>query len=106
MGVSQTEAQRKLIMFSSIYRVHAITSGAGTRDTAVEAVRRLPDLPAVALAHVVDYLRSFQSEGVLQQVSASFACAVHRRVRVYAGLYQLTQRRWLPLQILLGPNRY
>lgn len=45
------------------------STGAGTRNAAVEAVRNLPDLAAVALAHVVDYLRSFQSEGVLQQVS-------------------------------------
>jgi hypothetical protein len=45
------------------------STGAGTRDAAVEAVQNLPDLAAVALAHVVDYLRSFQSEGVLQQVS-------------------------------------
>ena len=46
-----------------------VSTGAGTRDAAVEAVQHLPDLAAVALAHVVDYLRSFQSEGVLQQVS-------------------------------------
>jgi hypothetical protein len=49
-------------------------TGAGTRDAAVEAVQHLPDLAAVALAHVVDYLRSFQSEGVLQQVSCGAAC--------------------------------
>lgn len=43
-------------------------TGEGTRESAVDAVHRLPDLAAVALGHVVDYLRSFASEGVLQQV--------------------------------------
>jgi hypothetical protein len=58
-------------------------TGAGIRDAAVEAMQHLPDLAAVALAHVVDYLRSFQSEGVLQQVSAAFVATVEGQPKYF-----------------------
>lgn len=45
-------------------------AGEGTRGAVLEALQQLPGLAASALAHAVDYLRSFNSEGVLQQCAS------------------------------------
>ena len=54
-------------------------TGEGTRQTALDAVRLMPPLAAVALAHAVDYLKGFSSEVTLEALNISNRSPLEQR---------------------------